>query len=222
MRLLSHTNWRAFILLYYYYYHYWVGYARRGVAFDMRISSRHFPKPTTCCDDGGSVVALALATFCGARALALLLFAQRRGGVDHFCVNCLRCANDQSQRNKRYTRGCTMPIGCDNKTKQKQSKLKLKWKLISNWNANPIQSDSQSEMRATTAALCDDRALAGIIRLRPKTERAAAERQSEAIEQRYEATRFEALFCRGGQSARRQSVCQCVCVCTLPQLSSCQ
>lgn len=42
-------------------------YARRetsrGVAFDMRISSMHFPKPTT--GDGGGV-ALALATFCGA------------------------------------------------------------------------------------------------------------------------------------------------------------
>lgn len=60
-----------------------------------------------------------------ARARALLLFAQRRGGVDHFCVNCLRCANDQSQRNKRYTRGCTMPIGCDNKTKAKQIEIEM-------------------------------------------------------------------------------------------------
>lgn len=118
----------------------WLCETRRR-RFDMRISSRHFPKPTTCCDDGGSVVALALATFCGARARACTFTfraASRRGGLDHFCVNCLRCANDQSQRNKRYTRGCTMPIGCDNKTKQKQSKSKLKWKLNSNWNANPI------------------------------------------------------------------------------------
>lgn len=139
MRLLSHTNWRAFILLYYYYY--WVGYARRGVvALICEFLLGTFPSRRLAATTAAALSHSHLPHFVARARACTFTFraASRRGGLDHFCVNCLRCANDQSQRNKRYTRGCTMPIGCDNKTKQKQSKSKLKWKLNSNWNANPI------------------------------------------------------------------------------------
>lgn len=79
MRLLSHTNWRAFILLYYYYY-YWVGYARRGVvALICEFLLGTFPSRRLAATTAAALSHSHLPHFVArARALALLLFAQRR------------------------------------------------------------------------------------------------------------------------------------------------
>lgn len=144
-------------------------------------------------------------------ARALLLFC---GGN----VNCLRGANDQSQRNNGTLPVAQCQIGCDNKTKAKQSKSKSKLKLNSNWipipmpNRFPIRNASNFSSLTIT--------LAGTIRLKTKAEpaeAAAATTTTTATATLSTTIRsccpLEALSCRGGQSARRRRLCLSVCVC---------
>lgn len=138
-------------------------------------------------------------------ARALLLFCGN--------VNCLRGANDQSQRNNGTLPVAQCQIGCDNKTKAKQSKSKSKLKLNSNWipipkpNRFPIRNASNFSSLTIT--------LAGTIRLKTKAEAAEVAAATTTTATLSTTIRsccpLEALSCRGGQSARRRRLCLCVC-----------
>lgn len=162
----------------------------------MRISSMHFPMSSM--SHLPHFVARALLLFCGGN------------------VNCLRGANDQSQRNNGTLPVAQCQIGCDNKTKAKQSKSKSKLKLNSNWI--PIPKPNRFPIRNASNLSSLTITLAGTIRLKTKAEAAEAAAAATTTTATLSTTirsccPLEALSCRGGQSARRRRLRLCVSVC---------
>lgn len=201
MRLLSHTNWRALLLL----------------LLDVMRDERQAEASLLICE-------FLLCTFPNRRrataavshshlphfvARTLLLF---RRGLDQFRVNCLRCANDQSQRNNGTLAVAQCQLVAITKQKHSKANRNRNW----NWNWNWIRIGARVRFAVIPNQKCEQQlqlsatiTLAGTTRLRPKADQ-RQQSDSEAIDND---TKLPARsFVLPRRSERTKAKCMPVCV----------